>query len=289
MQGTAQVKFRYEYHYVNGLMLHVGHMGPASGEIIMFLHGFPEFSESWQKQAEFFAMNGYHVIVPDQRGYNLSKKPIAIKDYALNNLVADIAALITSISTCPVTVAGHDWGGGVAWTLAQQHPELLKKLIILNMPHPGVMQENLLRNPKQMLKSWYVAFFQLPFLPEQLCSAFNYKWLAASMRKTARPGTFSRSDIAACKRAWRQPNALTSMINWYRAFAQSPPDLSGNIEVPALILWGTKDLFLSKKMAEQSVGRCTHGQLILLENATHWLHHEEPELVNEYIFAFLKQ
>ena len=290
MQSTAQVKFRYQYHYVNGLMLHVGHMGPPAGEMIVFLHGFPEFSESWQKQAEFFAGHGYHVIVPDQRGYNLSKKPVAIQDYALNNLVADIAALITSLSTCPVTVAGHDWGGGVAWTLAQQHPELIKNLIILNMPHPGVMQENLRKNPKQMLKSWYVAFFQLPLIPEQLCSAFNFKWLAASMIRTARRGTFSKSDIAAYKRAWRQPNALTSMINWYRAFAQSrPATINEAIEVPALILWGTKDLFLSKKMAEQSVARCTQGQLILIENASHWLHHEEPDLVNGYIFAFLNK
>ncbi|WP_439556086.1 alpha/beta fold hydrolase, partial [Dyadobacter sp.] len=119
---------------------------------------------------------------------------------------------------------------------------------------------------------------------------FNFKWLAASMIRTARRGTFSKSDIAAYKRAWRQPNALTSMINWYRAFAQSPPaTINEAIEVPALILWGTKDLFLSKKMAEQSVARCTQGQLILIENASHWLHHEEPDLVNGYIFAFLNK
>jgi pimeloyl-ACP methyl ester carboxylesterase len=287
MQTTASVKFSYEYHYVNGLTLHVGHLGPAGGEMIVFLHGFPEFSQSWIKQAEYFARKGYRVIVPDQRGYNLSSKPRLVKDYDLRNLVGDVVALITSLTTCPVVIAGHDWGGGVAWTLAQQRPDLVRKLIILNMPHLQVMKENLYRNPKQLLKSWYTFFFQLPFLPEHICSSFNFKWLELSMTRTARPGSFPRDYIVACKKAWRQPNALIAMINWYRAFFQNPVDTDSDIKVPVLLLWGTKDSFLTTGMAEQSIGRCLDGQLILLENATHWLHHEEPALVNEYINTFL--
>lgn len=289
MQETVSVKFNYKYHHVNGITLHVGHLGPVGGEKLILLHGFPEFSQSWIQQAEFFAENGYHVIVPDQRGYNLSEKPGLIKDYKLNTLAADVAALIMSFSTRPVAIAGHDWGGGVAWALAQRHPELVKKLIILNMPHLQVMRENVRKNPIQILKSLYAAFFQLPFIPEKICSAFNYKMLELSMVKSARPDIFSQEYIRACKSAWHQPNALSSMINWYRAFFQIPVETDVNIQVPVLMLWGAKDVFLTTKMAEQSIKRCQKGQLIILENATHWLHHEEPVLVNGYILAFLKE
>ena len=256
MQNNPSVKFRYEYHHVNGLTLHVGHMGPVTGEKIIFLHGFPEFSQSWIRQAAFFAKKGYHVIVPDQRGYNLSKKPGLTKHYAIGHLVTDITALISTLGKCPVAVAGHDWGGGVAWMLAQNHPELVSKLIILNMPHPEVMKRNLRKNPSQMLKSWYTGFFQLPFFPEKLCSIFNFKFLELSMVKTARPGIFSREYIAACKRAWRQPNAIHGMISWYRAFFQYPADSNKSIHIPVLLLWGAKDSFLSLEMAQESISRC---------------------------------
>ena len=268
------MKLSYEYHNVNGIRLHVGHLGPGHGEVIVFLHGFPEFSESWMKQAVFFAEKGYHVILPDQRGYNLSSKPESVKDYALTHLVGDIAALITMFSSDPVYVAGHDWGGGVAWMLAQRHPELIRKLIILNMPHLDVMKQNLRNNPAQMLKSWYTVFFQIPFIPEQACGAFNFRPLALSLVQSALPHTFSREYLAACKAAWRQPGALTSMINWYRAFFRVPLETNLNIEMPVLLLWGAKDSYLTAKMADQSIKRCPNGQLIVLKNATHWLHHE---------------
>jgi len=283
------MKYNYEHHYVNGLMLHVGHLGPVTGEKIIFLHGFPEFSQSWMQQAEFFANKGYHVIVPDQRGYNLSEKPGQIKDYVLTHLAGDIAALITSLTAYPVAIVGHDWGGGVAWAVAQFHPRLISKLVILNIPHLQVMKDQIKTNPVQMLKSWYTMFFQLPFIPEQIFKAFNYSLPELSMVKTARPGTFSHTYLMACKQAWRQPNALSAMINWYRAFFQHPVDTDVNIEVPVLLLWGAKDTFLNIKMAEQSIKRCRDGQLIILDNATHWLHHEEPMLVNGYIHTFLNK
>lgn len=289
LKKYTEPKFRYEYRYVNGLMLHVGCLGPADGEKIFFLHGFPEFSQSWIKQAAFFARIGYHVIAPDQRGYNLSKKPGLVKDYALSNLANDTAALILSFTSRPVAIAGHDWGGGVAWALAQDHPHLVKKLIILNMPHLQVMRENLRSSPKQMLKSWYTGLFQIPSLPELLCSAFNYKWLVSSLVGSARPGTFSKADIAAYKKAWQQPNAMQAMINWYRAFFRVPFQTDFDIQAEVLLLWGARDMFLSRRMADQSIARCPRGQLIVLEAATHWLHHEEPLLVNEHILAFLNR
>jgi pimeloyl-ACP methyl ester carboxylesterase len=288
MQNSS-LKLDYKYHYVNGLTLHVGHLGPEHGEKLILLHGFPEFSYSWIQQADFFARQGYHVIVPDQRGYNLSKKPSSIASYRLSHLVDDVVSLIDLLAGAPVALAGHDWGGAVAWELAQAHPQLVRKLIILNMPHPSVMKENLRKNPRQMLRSWYAAFFQLPFLPEKICSISNYRWLENSLVRTARAGTFSHEYVLSLKRAWRQPGALTAMINWYRAFFRNPVGHHNKITVPMLLLWGVKDQALTPEMAEQSIAWAENGKLIVLENATHWLHHEEPELVNGYILAFLRE
>ncbi|GAB2778834.1 epoxide hydrolase EphM [Rhabdobacter roseus] len=279
--------FNYQYHALNGIQLHVGHLGaPKPEKILLFLHGFPEFSYAWKKQAVYFAEQGYQVVVPDQRGYYLSSKPAGIKAYTLATLVEDIVALIRSLTDRQVILVGHDWGGGVAWALAQQHPSLLKGLVILNMPHLQVMKKNLRHNPKQRKKSWYAAFFQVPFLPELICAAFDYALLERSLRKTARARTFTAEDLAAYKNAWRQPRALRSMINWYRAFRLNKLPTHAPIDLPTLILWGTRDTFLGTEMAQQSLEKCRQGKLVLIEDATHWLHHEKPDRVNELIEGF---
>jgi pimeloyl-ACP methyl ester carboxylesterase len=276
----------YKYHHVNGIQLHVGHMGMQHTKVIILLHGFPEFSGAWKKQAVFLSEKGFHVVAPDQRGYNLSSKPEHVKDYVLKNLANDIASLIQDITDKPVIVTGHDWGGVVAWTLAQHHSQLLDKLIILNMPHPHVMKQNLKTNPGQMLKSWYAAFFQLPSVPEFLGSLFQYKWLELSLKKTARAHTFSIAEIAAYKKAWSQPHAVHAMINWYRAFKLNTLNTDLDVMIPTLIIWGEKDSFLSSTMAQESIQRCKNGKLIKLDQATHWLHHEEPDKVNELMLDF---
>lgn len=289
MKTINNLEFNYKYHHVNGLTLHVGQMGPVGGEKILLLHGFPEFSQGWTKLATFFANQGYCVIAPDQRGYNLSEKPASIKVYALTHLVDDMAALIISLTKTPIAIVGHDWGGGVAWGLAQRHPEMIKKLIVLAMPHPQVMKKNLRNNLAQMLKSWYAAFFQLPFIPEKIYSIFNYKLLEKSMVGSAPKGTFSKDYISACKKAWKQPGALSAMMNWYRAFLRVPEQTNADISIPVLLLWGKQDAFLTSVMAAQSIRYCSDGHLIMFKNASHWLHHEEPALVANNIQAFLKK
>lgn len=280
------MEWTYQYHQVNGITLHTGHMGMQHRQVIIFLHGFPEWGGAWKKQAEYFAENGFHVIAPDQRGYNLSSKPEPVREYVLKNLTADIAALIQSLTKEPVFVTGHDWGGVVAWTLAQHYSSLLSKLIILNMPHPQVMKNNLKSNPGQMLKSWYAAMFQLPAAPEFLCSMFHFKGLEMSLKNSARKHTFSSSEITAYKKAWSRPRAMRSMINWYRAFKLNQMNTDLDVTVPVLIIWGTKDSFLSTSMARESIQRCPYGKLVLLEQASHWLHHEEPDQVNALILDF---
>ena len=281
------MEIRYQYHKVNGLQLHVGHAGLENKKLMVMLHGFPEFSYGWKHQAEFFAARGYHVVIPDQRGYNLSDKPKGVAAYRLVNLVEDIAALISSLTNEKVVLVGHDWGGAVAWSLAQHKQGLVEKLIILNMPHLHVMRQHLKSNPKQLLKSWYAAFFQLPVLPEKLCSAFKFRWMKLSMTKSANPGTFSEEELLRYRESWRQPYALTAMINWYRAFRMNKLKINLDVLIPTLIVWGRNDAFLNEKMAEDSLARCPNGRLVMLDEATHWLHHEKPDAVNTHILSFL--
>ncbi|WP_158828534.1 alpha/beta fold hydrolase [Mucilaginibacter lacusdianchii] len=276
------------YFDVNGVRLHALQDGDPSGDTIVFLHGFPEFSYAWHDQLPFFASKGFNAIAPDLRGYNLSSKPKGTHAYVIDHIVADVVALIKHLTPKKVTLVGHDWGGGVAWTLAQQHPELLNKLVILNMPHLQVMLNNLKRSPKQMFKSWYAAFFQLPFIPEWLCRMFGFRLLKNSLRKTSKRGTFSKQDMQRYQQAWQQPYALTAMINWYRAFKQDAAKSYTQIHVPTLIIWGKKDTTLSVEMAKQSIDFCLKGKLVLLDDATHWLHHEKPNEVNQLIWSCAK-
>ncbi|MDQ4140720.1 MAG: alpha/beta hydrolase [Bacteroidota bacterium] len=273
---------------VNGVSLHTYEAGTPGKPIILFLHGFPEIGQAWYRQLDFFADQGFHAVAPDQRGYNQSSKPPGVKAYTLKQLTADIAALIRQFTTGKVYLAGHDWGGAVAWDIALHYPELIQKLIILNMPHPVIMHEHLLRNPKQRRRSLYAGFFQLPLLPELLCRAFNYKSLENSMVKTALPNTFSSEQIALYKTAWQQPGALTAMLNWYRAYKYNPVTTTSPITIPTLLIWGKKDTFLKAEMAQPSINKCQQGQLKFIEDATHWLHHEKPDLVNQLILEFIQ-
>lgn len=273
---------------VNNLQLQVTTAGDANQPLILFLHGFPEIGLSWRQQLLFFAEQGFYAVAPDQRGYNRSSKPNAIKAYTLKHLTADIVALIRQLTPGQVYLAGHDWGGAVAWAMAQHYPELIQKLIILNMPHPVVLNQQLQQSSEQRLRSWYAGFFQVPFLPEWLCRAFNFKILENSIVKTALPNTFSRQTIALYKKAWQQPGALQAMINWYRAYKYDPLTGKEMITVPTLLIWGKKDKFLSAEMAQPSIDQCSQGELKFIDQATHWLHHEYPDLVNKLVLEFMQ-
>ncbi|MGI4728771.1 MAG: alpha/beta fold hydrolase [Janthinobacterium lividum] len=275
-----------QFFEVNNIRLHAAVAGPPEGKVMLFLHGFPEFSLGWKKQLEFFAEKGFRVIAPDQRGYNLSSKPKGVKAYRIETLIADVVDLIRQTSTQKIILVGHDWGGGIAWELAGQHPELIEKLIILNMPHLKIMRETLKSNPRQLFRSLYTGFFQIPLLPEWLSSLFNYKMLERRMIRSANKNAFSRQEMAQYKAAWRNPGALKAMINWYRAYKYSKPEMK-RIVIPTLIIWGEKDKFLLPEMAQKSNLMCAKGKLVLIEDATHWLHHEKSAKVNQLILNFL--
>jgi len=261
--------------------------GPKNGSVVLLLHGFPEFWYGWHKQIEPLAAAGFRVIVPDQRGYNKSSKPSGVRCYALTELVSDVIAIADQLGQKRIFLAGHDWGAAVAWSVALLHPNRVAKLAILNVPHPSVMRRYLMQDRRQLRKSWYMFFFQIPYLPEAFLSASNFRRGTASLVGSSRPGTFSAGDLAQYRAAWSQPGALTGMINWYRAaFRHRAKFPDRTVRVPTRILWGMRDAFLTAEMARDSLRYCTDAELIQFPDATHWLQHEEPVRVSQILVDF---
>ncbi len=263
--------------------------GPKDGLVVVLLHGFPEFWYGWRRQIDPLAAAGFRVIVPDQRGYNLSSKPAGVASYALTELVSDVIALADQLGQEKIFLGGHDWGAAVAWSTALLHPQRIAKLVVLNVPHPSVMRKFLSTRPRQLLRSWYMFFFQLPILPEAFFSALNFRIGARSLLRSSRPDTFSDEDLTQYRAAWSQPGAVTGMINWYRALFRTRarfPDKT--VRVPTRILWGERDAFLLAEMAHESLGYCMNAELFTFANATHWLQHEEPARVSELLIDFFR-
>jgi epoxide hydrolase 4 len=275
----------------NGINLHVVLAGPKDSIPVILLHGFPEFWRGWLKQIEPLANASYRVIVPDQRGYNLSDKPKGVKSYRMDMLVSDILGLIDAPGYQKVNLIGHDWGAAVAWEVAIRHPERLCKLGILNAPHPAVMRNFLRRgDPEQLRRSWYIFAFQIPWLPEYFLRKNDYRNMVRSVRGSSKIHTFTSEDIEKYKEAWSQPGAMTGMINWYRAAARYWRKSKGNqiVKVPTLILWGMKDVALSHRMARLSLDYCDDGKLVIFEDATHWVQRDEAYAVTKYLLNFIR-
>ncbi|RJP49357.1 MAG: alpha/beta hydrolase [Anaerolineaceae bacterium] len=281
-------------HFIatNGIKLHVQTDGPENGTSVVLLHGFPEFWYGWRRQIPALVEAGFRVIVPDQRGYNLSDKPRSVAAYDVDVLARDVIGLLDHFGIQKARLVGHDWGAVVAWTVALQHPDRLEKLAILNVPHPDVMTRFVLGNSAQQKKSWYVFLFQLPFV-EWVLSRNNFCNLERVI--AGRKGSFTPEDILEYKKAWSQPRALTSMLNWYRAIVRRALRGSWNpnkvtprrVHVPTLMLWGKRDVALSHEMAQPSIELCERGELVTFERATHWVQHDAADEVNQKLIAFL--
>lgn len=261
----------------NGVRLHVVEAGPTDGKLLVLLHGFPEFWYGWHETLETLANAGYRVVVPDQRGYNLSEKPDDVGAYHVDELAADVVGLLDAYDREEAAVAGHDWGAAVGWWLALHYADRLSEFVAVNVPHPTVFERTLRNSWRQRLKSWYVLGFQLPWLPERVASLGNWQPLVRGMRGSSRPGTFSSMDFDRYRRAWSRDGAFSAMVNWYRAIVRDrPTPLSNAVEVPTLLIWGADDEFLERSMAHDSVEFCEDGRLLVREEATHWIVHEEP-------------
>jgi epoxide hydrolase 4 len=261
--------------------------GPTDGPLVILLHGFPEFSYAWRNQVGPLVDDGWRVLVPDQIGYNLSDKPVGLENYDIDALADDVLRLAESAGYRTFSLVGHDWGGIVAWWLALRDPDRIERLAILNAPHPATMTRYAMTHPTQMLRSWYVLFFQIPGLPEALLRAGGYRMARRLLTGTSRGDAFSRHDLDHYQEAWSRPGALTAMINWYRALRKRRKLRSERVRVPTMILWGERDAALEFPLALAALRRCDQGRLFRFPNATHWLQHEEPEDVNHLLRAFL--
>ncbi len=274
---------------VNGVRLHLVEAG--QGPLVILLHGFPEAWFSWRHQIPALAAAGYRVLAPDMRGYNLSDKPKGIDAYRIERLVEDVAGLIHWAGAEKATVIGHDWGGNVAWYFAMRRPELLDRLAILNVPHPARMAKALTR-PAQLLRSSYMFFFQIPWLPERVFLArdaalFRQVLLQDPIRKDA----FAPEEIEQYVQAIQQPRALTSGMNYYRAAFRRPKEQVRlrPIAAPVLVIWGERDHYLGKELADPSRKLVPNTRVERLPDASHWVQNDRPERVNQLLLAFLSE
>jgi pimeloyl-ACP methyl ester carboxylesterase len=271
-----------------GLRLHAVEAGPEGGPLVILLHGFPEFWYGWRRQVAHLADRGFRAVAPDQRGYGRSDRPDGLQSYVLDRLADDVVELARALGRDRFSLVGHDWGGIVAWWLALREPARVERLAVLNAPHPATLRPYAMRHPGQALKSWYVMMFQLPGLPELLARARGYRLLARSMEGTSRRGAFHPYDLDRYREEWSRPGALTAMLNWYRALPLAGEAPDRRVKVPTLILWGRRDAFLQPGLARAALDLCDDGRLVMLDRATHWLHHEEPEAVSAHLAAFLE-
>jgi epoxide hydrolase 4 len=262
----------------------------GDGPMVVLLHGFPEFWFSWRFQIPALAEAGFRIVAPDMRGYNLSSRPAGVAAYDMDRLTGDIRDLIHERGAESAFLVGHDWGAAVAWATAMNHPEVVERLAILNVPHPRQMLHGL-RRPGQLLKSWYMVFFQLPWLPERLARARRWSLFRYGFERDARPGAFTPADIERYVEAWSKPGAATAMINYYRAvFRQSPGRAEARIRTitaPTRVIWGERDRYLGLELAEPDAADVPNlERVIRLPNASHWVQHDEPERVARLLVEF---
>lgn len=277
---------RHRDVHANGVRLHVAEAGPPDGPLVLLLHGFPEDWTGWRHQIGPLAAAGLRVWAPDGRGYGLSEKPAGVAAYDLDRLADDAAGLVEAAGAERAHVVGHDWGAAVAWHLAATRPERVDRLAVLNVPHPAVMARFLRTRPAQMVRSWYIAFFQIPGLPDALLPRLAERALRAS----SAPGAFSADALAHYRAAWRRPGAATGMLNWYRAAARRGvrrPFRPAPVEAPTLILWGEDDVALDLRMAAASLELCRRGRLVTFPGVSHWVQHEAAGAVTRHLLAHL--
>ncbi len=285
---------------VNGVKLHFAKSG--SGELMLFLHGFPEFWYAWKNQLEEFGRD-HLAVAPDMRGYNLSSKPAAVKDYRVPLLIEDVRALAAHLgfgAKRKFILVGHDWGGVVAWVYAMAHPETVEKLVIVNAPHPVIFQRELRENPAQQKASAYMLMFRGPDAEKTLSANDHEMLVRIVLGEGLEQGRFNDADKKAYLEAWSQPGALTGGLNYYRAAQVGPPSggepgganislsaTQAKVTVPTLVVWGEKDTALLTGNLEGLDAHVPQLTVRRISDGTHWVIHEKPELVNRYIREFI--
>ena len=258
---------------------------------MLMLHGFPEFWYSWRHQIAEFSED-YHTVAIDMRGYNDSDKPEGVSAYQMSEFIADIKGVITGLGYEDCILVAHDWGGAIAWNFAYAYPEMVEKLVVLNIPHPAKFAQGL-KTLEQLSKSWYIFAFQLPWLPEFIFQLNDYQAIKEAFSGMAIDKTaFSAADLDAYRDAAAKPGALTAMINYYRGIFSQLFDRQGQswqiLDIPTLTIWGEEDTALGKELTYGTEAYVRDWQIKYIPNCSHWVQQEQPELVNRYIEEFIE-
>ena len=283
---------RTEFIEANGLRFETLTCG-AGDALALCLHGFPEVARSWSAQMSVLAAMGYRVWAPNQRGYGRSSRPVAMEDYAIEHLMADVGGLIDASGARRVVLLAHDWGALVAWTFAARRLRPIEKLVIVNVPHPACFARAL-RRPGQLLRSWYIGFFQVPLLPELLLRRNDAELVGRLMLESSSDrANFPAELVQAVRENAAQPGTLTAMLNWYRALVRGG-GLARQlrlgfpiIETPTLMMWGDKDTALGLRTTWGTARYVRTLNFVRLRGVSHWVQQDATEACNAELRSFL--
>lgn len=279
----------------NGLRFHALADGPEDGPLVVLLHGFPELSLSWRHQLPALAGAGYRAVAPDQRGYGETELR---GPYDLLTLAADVAGIVRALGRERAVVVGHDWGGAAAWTVAHVHPGVVERLVVLNCPPPSVLSDELLRNRKQLRRSSYLFFFQLPALPERQLSRDGARQVQRALVAGAHVhDAWTDEELAVYRAAFTRPGRAKAALDWPRAAFRHPlrtrrAASRSPIAAPTLILWGVHDRFLGLELIDREkllkvLATGNEPEIVFVEEAGHFVQNEAPERVNAELLRWL--
>lgn len=277
----------------NGLTFELAECDAADGgtdRLALCLHGFPELNYSWRFQMPLLSQRGWRVWAPNLRGYGASSKPPHRRDYAIPRLLDDVAALIDLSGAKEVMLVAHDWGAIVAWMFAIRRVRPLAKLVIMNVPHPLCGRREI-RTWKQLKKSWYIFFFQLPWLPERALTRDDAAGIERAFTGMAvDKARFPPEVTQVYARAAQRPGAITAMLNYYRALLRDFDfaDVGdGKVDAPTLMIWGEEDSALGIETTHGTDAYVADFELHTLPGVSHWVQQEAPERVNAILGDWL--
>jgi pimeloyl-ACP methyl ester carboxylesterase len=269
---------------VNRLRFPAYAVGPETGELVLFLHGFPEFADMWLPVMSAIAAADFRAVAVTQRGYSPEARPLQVEEYTVNHLLADILGLADRWGAQSFHLVAHDWGGLLAWHIAAAHPDRLHSLTVLSTPHPDAFFEAIQTDEDQKQRSRYMEFFRMPGgVAESYFQADGFQRL-----RNVYQGRVSEKRIEANMRRLAEPGALTAALNWYRALDFTAR--IGSVSVPTLFVWGSADMAVGETTAIRTADHVTGPyRFERLEGMSHWLVDETPELITRLVLKQIQR
>jgi len=277
------------YVKTSEVKLHYVAAGPEDKPLMLFLHGFPEFWFSWRNQLKEFQKD-FRVVAVDQRGYGESDKPRGVENYTTAKLLNDVRGVISGLGYKSCIVVCHDWGGAIGWAFARQFPDMVDKLIVMNAPAALVFRKIIKTSKAQQKMSWYMSFFQLPYLPELALRIRNYHAFDGFYKTAKNAEKVLNEEMAAYKYTFSQSGALTPPINWYRAAfgsMKNQVNYDMNYAMPVLLIWGTADMHLHMDLVDETQKQFPKVDVRKIPDVGHFVQTEAPEEVNKHMREWL--